>query len=521
MNKILQELDQLFKSGKWNQVVKKIKKIINSDNVIVPYYNLLGLSLSKLGKDIEAEEIFIQGIRKFDKEISLRSNIALIQINLNKLNLAEKNLEQAEKINESDIYFLFALGTLRRQQSKYQEAIEIFKKICEKDIKFPKALLLLGQTYLDIAQKENDKKFYELAEKNFLLCSEFFPKTVEVDYTLSTFIDYSLNDFHQKKMLNKISKLILNDDQKVFIYFALGKSFEDQKKYDQAYEYIRQANNAKNSSIKEDILKKEILKYRNVKKIFETIEFKNKNSKSLFQKKIIFVVGLPRSGTTLVHQLLSSASDTFGFGESIFLSKFFDTKIFDQTFLSRILNKKSIEDEMIKISNEIGNKYSSVSSQNVFIDKMPPNYNWIGFIKLIFPNSKVVHIKRNIKDNILSIYKNYFGTRVMDWSYDENNIFNYWVYYNDIMKFWSKKYSNYVYQLSYENLVKNKEKETKNLYNFCELEWNDKVFDFYKNAKTIRTVSINQVKQPIYQNSVGSSENFTNYFDFLNRFDDI
>jgi len=68
MNKILQELDQLFKSGKWNQVVKKIKKIINSDNVIVPYYNLLGLSLSKLGKDIEAEEIFIQGIRKFDKE---------------------------------------------------------------------------------------------------------------------------------------------------------------------------------------------------------------------------------------------------------------------------------------------------------------------------------------------------------------------------------------------------------------------------------------------------------------------
>ena len=285
MNKILQELDQLFKSGKWNQVVKKIKKIINSDNVIVPYYNLLGLSLSKLGKDIEAEEIFIQGIRKFDKEISLRSNIALIQINLNKLNLAEKNLEKAEKINESDIYFLFALGTLRRQQSKYQEAIEIFKKICEKDIKFPKALLLLGQTYLDIAQKKNDKKFYELAEKNFLLCSEFFPKTVEVDYTLSTFIDYSLNDFHQKKMLNKISKLILNDDQKVFIYFALGKSFEDQKKYDQAYEYIRQANNAKNSSIKEDILKKEILKYRNVKKIFETIEFKNKNSKSLFQKK--------------------------------------------------------------------------------------------------------------------------------------------------------------------------------------------------------------------------------------------
>ena len=521
MNKILQELDQLFKSGKWNQVVKKIKKIINSDNVIVPYYNLLGLSLSKLGKDIEAEEIFIQGIRKFDKEISLRSNIALIQINLNKLNLAEKNLEQAEKINESDIYFLFALGTLRRQQSKYQEAIEIFKKICEKDIKFPKALLLLGQTYLDIAQKENDKKFYELAEKNFLLCSEFFPKTVEVDYTLSTFIDYSLNDFHQKKMLNKISKLILNDDQKVFIYFALGKSFEDQKKYDQAYEYIRQANNAKNSSIKEDILKKEILKYRNVKKIFETIEFKNKNSKSLFQKKIIFVVGLPRSGTTLVHQLLSSASDTFGFGESIFLSKFFDTKIFDQTFLSRILNKKSIEDEIIKISNEIGDKYSSVSSQNVFIDKMPPNFYWIGFIKLIFPNSKIIHISRNIKDNFLSIYKNLFGTTEMDWSYSEKNIHRFIINYRNTIKFWNQLYKNQIYEIKYDNLVKNKVEQTKMLFEFCELKWDEKIFDFYKNAKTIRTVSINQVKKPIYQSSVNSSDNFSKYLKNLNQLKDI
>ena len=85
MNKLLEELDQLFKNEKWNQIIKKTKPLINLNNSIAPYYNLLGLSLSKLGKDIEAEQIFIQGIKKFDKEISLRSNIALIQINLNKL----------------------------------------------------------------------------------------------------------------------------------------------------------------------------------------------------------------------------------------------------------------------------------------------------------------------------------------------------------------------------------------------------------------------------------------------------
>ena len=521
MNKLLEELDQLFKNEKWNQIIKKTKPIINSNNSIAPYYNLLGLSLSKLGRDIEAEHIFLQGIKKFDKEISLRSNIALIQINLNKLQSAEKNLIEAEKINNEDIYFLFALGLLKRSQLKFYDAIEIFKRICQKDVKFPRGLLILGQSYLDVAQQTNDKKLYEQAEKNFLLCSEIFPTNVEVDYTLSTFTDYSLNDFHQKKMLNKIKNLNLNNEKKVFIYFALGKSFEDQKKYDQSFEYIKLANDAKNTFVDREILKKEILKYRNVKKVFDNINFQKKNIEGLFQNKIIFVLGLPRSGTTLVHQLLSSANDTYGFGESIFLSKFFDTKIFDQNFLSRILSKKTIEDELIKVSNEIGNRYSSITEKKIFIDKMPPNFYWIGFIKLLFPNSKIIHITRNIKDNYLSIYKNLFGTPDMDWSYDEKNILRFILNYKEMMKYWKKFYEKQIYEIRYDDLVKNKIDQTKNLFNFCELKWDEKIFDFYKTAKTIRTVSINQVKKPIYQSSVNINEKFSKFLKHLNQLEDI
>ncbi len=521
MNKNLYELDKLYKENKFNQVVKKTKELIKSDNIIAPFYNLLGLSLSRLGKDREAEITFLEGIDKFPDEISLKSNAALTQINLKKNDKAQENINRALKINNKDTFTLYALGHLKREQLKYEEAIEIFKSICEKNVKFGRSLLLLGQSYLDLAQKNNQEKYYDLAKKNLLLCSELFPNLYGVDYTLSSIIDYSKNNFHQKKMLSKIDKQGLIDHEKYLIYFALGKSFEDQKKFSQSSEFIKIANKLKNETILDNPLKKEKLKIRNIKNIFTKYPISNINQQNLFKKKIIFIVGLPRSGTTLVHQLLSSSDNTFGFGESRFLNEFFENNIFNENFLSKLLNKKNSEKELIKISNEIGEKYNSISKKNIFIDKMPPNYNWIGFIKLIFPNSKVVHIKRNIKDNILSIYKNYFGTRIMDWSYDENNIFNYWIHYNDIMKFWSKKYNNFVYQLSYENLVKNKEKETKNLYNFCELEWNDKVFDFYKNAKTIRTVSINQVKKPIYKNSVGSSQNFTNYFDFLNRFVDI
>jgi len=519
MNKLLLELDNLFKNGKWNLLIKKTKLAISSEQPIPPYYNLLGLSLSKIGKDLEAKKIFVEAIEKFPDEISLKSNIALVLTNLKEYEIAEKYLIDGEKLNNDDIYLLYAKGNLKKEQKKFKEAEIIFKRICEKDIKFPKGLLLLGQNYIDLAHLTNEDSYYTLAKKNLLLCSEFFPKSVNVDYTLSTIIDYSKNDFHQKKMLNKIKNIELDDDQKSFIYFALGKSFEDQKKYDQSSEYIKIANFSKNKSTDKNILRNEILKYRNIKKIFDNINNTIQNKDRLFQNKIIFVVGLPRSGTSLVHQLLSTSTNTFGFGESDFLRRFFDKNIFDKNFISKILNKKTFEEYLINISNHIGKKYAMITDKKVFIDKMPPNFFWIGFIKLLFPNSKIVHTNRNIKDNCLSIYKNLFGLGDMDWSYNEKNILRFVLNYKDTMKYWKSKYSAFIYDVNYENLVNNKEETTKKLFEFCELNFDERVFDFYKSARTIRTVSINQVKKPIYQTSVNISSKYIEYFDFLNQLD--
>ena len=230
MNKDLYELDKLFKENKFNQVVKNAKILIKSETAIAPFYNLLGLSLSKLGKDQEAEIIFLEGIKKFNDEISLKSNIATIQLNLKKLNEAEKNIKSALKINSEDIFTLFALGNLKRAQNKLIDAIEIFKKVCEKNVKFPKAAMYLGQIYLDLAQQNNDNKFYDLAKKNLLLYSEFFPLVTPVDYILSTIMDYSLNDFHQKKMLKKIFLILICS----IIFFSCGKKgdpeYQGQKK---------------------------------------------------------------------------------------------------------------------------------------------------------------------------------------------------------------------------------------------------------------------------------------------------
>ena len=285
MNKNLYELDKLYKENKFNQVVKKTKELIKSDNIIAPFYNLLGLSLSRLGKDREAEITFLEGIDKFPDEISLKSNAALTQINLKKNDKAQENINRALKINNKDTFTLYALGHLKREQLKYEEAIEIFKSICEKNVKFGRSLLLLGQSYLDLAQKNNQEKYYDLAKKNLLLCSELFPNLYGVDYTLSSIIDYSKNNFHQKKMLSKIDKQGLIDHEKYLIYFALGKSFEDQKKFSQSSEFIKIANKLKNETILDNPLKKEKLKIRNIKNIFTKYPISNINQQNLFKKK--------------------------------------------------------------------------------------------------------------------------------------------------------------------------------------------------------------------------------------------
>ncbi len=208
-------------------------------------------------------------------------------------------------------------------------------------------------------------------------------------------------------------------------------------------------------------------------------------------------------------------------GESIIFNKFFEKNIFDKDFILTLFNKKKMEKEIINISKEMGKKYDSITNKKILIDKMPPNFYWIGFIKMIFPNSKIIHIKRDIKDNSLSIYKNLFGTSDMDWSYNETNIIKFIRNYRDVMNYWNHKYKNSIYEIKYENLVNNKTEETKKLFSYCDLEWSDKVFEFYKNAKTIRTVSINQVKKPIYQSSVNNSSNYASYTDFFSQLENL
>jgi len=311
--------------------------------------------------------------------------------------------------------------------------------------------------------------------------------------------------------LYKDNNLKINDKSELL--FSIAKAHEDLGDYEKSFKYFDQANKFKKKNSIYNFPREEKL-FRNIKKFFGTHEF-NKNKKIFDNRKIIFICGMPRSGTTLVEQILSSHNKIFGAGELNFLrqatSKFFvlEDKLNNQKIIEEINSPDNILNiEYYKLINYLKIK------ESVITDKAPQNYIWIGFIKYFFPNAKIIHCYRNSKDVFLSIYKNNFGSNDMDWSYDPASIVKYYKLYLDLMKFWKYKYKKFIYDLSYEKLVEDSENQIKNLLNYCDLEWDKNCLNHNKYSKTaIQTVSISQARKPIYKSSVNSSKIYAKYLD--------
>ena len=158
---------------------------------------------------------------------------------------------------------------------------------------------------------------------------------------------------------------------------------------------------------------------------------------------------------------------------------------------------KSYINDLKKISN----------NSRKITDKLPINFKWIGLIKLILPNSKIIHCFRNPRDNCFSIYKNYFTGKKLNFAYDLNNIVQFYLLYNDLMKYWHKNLTNFIYDIKYEDLIESPDKEIKKLLKFCKLPWNDSCLKFYNNMRPIKTASDIQVRSKIYKSSINSWKN--------------
>jgi hypothetical protein len=293
----------------------------------------------------------------------------------------------------------------------------------------------------------------------------------------------------------------------------VSKAYEDMGNFDNAHKHMLIGNNLNRSKIKYNI-QKDINLFEQIKEKFQDFNFSKNNIENFNTKKIIFICGMPRSGTTLTEQIIASHQAVYGAGELNYLSKTIKKNFFrNETLSHEVLSDISKE----KLSS-IYNEYISFLDlydfkETVITDKAPLNFRWIGFIKIFFPNSKIIHCKRNNKDNFLSLYKNSFDSNNLSWSYDQKELVSYYNLYSDLMKFWIEKIPGFIYEANYENIVKNQEEESKKMIQFCELDWDPNCLNFHKNNKTpIKTASIVQARKPIYKSSLRLSDKYSKYF---------
>lgn len=227
----------------------------------------------------------------------------------------------------------------------------------------------------------------------------------------------------------------------------------------------------------------------------------------------IFILGMPRSGTSLTEQIVSSHSQVQGAGELVEFTRFTNQFIRksppsqlakDQALATH--NLQELQSSFYKTMQRVSAKHP------VMTDKSPLNFRWVGFILNTFPNAKIVHLNRDPRAVCWSIFKHYFSVNGHGYAYDQKDLAEYYRLYLDIMDFWRQLYPGQIYDLNYERLTENQEDETRLLLEYCDLPWEDAALEFQKNKRAVRTASNTQVRKKMY---TGSSDAWRKYETYL------
>jgi len=313
----------------------------------------------------------------------------------------------------------------------------------------------------------------------------------------------------------------MGNNARICLYFALSKAYDDIHDYSQSFFYLHKGNSLCSQIISYNAVNEQGI-FTSIRKLFENTQISirttnkslNKYGSIIKRALPIFIVGMPRSGTTLVEQILASHSKVYGTGELTFLGDLVIPIM--RRVSSGVYSSLSPELSLSDIETIRSSYLKLVStckfSESFFTDKMPANFKWIGFIRSAFPDAKIIHVKRDPIATCWSNYKTYFSKGGNGYSYKFDNLAGYFKMYEELMEFWENKHSAALYNLSYEKLIKCPEREIKNMLSYCSLDWEPGCLSFHRHSRSINTASRIQVRQPMY---MGSSEVWKKYRDHI------
>ena len=487
-----------FNLGKFDEVIFESTLMAKKYPKQEVFINLLSLSYQAKGEFNKSIEILEEALKIGKKNFNFWNNLGLGYLKIKDFNKSEKCLSEAHKLNPKFINTLNNLGNLYVELNDFDKAEFFFRKALEVNNLIIETNYNLATLLQSIGQIKEAKAFY----KKTLEINDNFTRA---DFGLAMLEKYDPSNNHLKIMEDKAKRKLHSANYKD-LYFALGKVYEDINDIDKSFSFLKKGNE----------LKKEITNYEieNDKRLFKNIiSFHDKNkleNKDIKEdlKRVVFILGMPRTGTSMVEQIISNHSEVEGGGEISILS----------FYLDKFFNSDNRNHNIIEQLNVIKNKYldylNKISKSKIITDKAPLNFRWIGIIKYLFPNSKIIHCQRDPLENSWSIFKNEFE-RGMFFSNSFEDISEYYNLYKNLMNYWKKNSQNDFFNLNYEDLINNPENKIKEIINYCNLDWQNSCLEFYNNKKSIKTVSFMQARKPIYKDSLKGSDKYKKYIDRL------
>ena len=442
--------------------------------------------------------ILNDALSKFPNNSKLAFEIGKTYIEKKEFKLGIVILTKYIQDNPKDYFAHNNLGICEEGCHQYEKSIVSFEKSIRLNPNFISALLNLGNALRGLGKAKDAIKCF----KKILQLDKY---NIEVHKYLSIIHRYeTFNDEHLMQMLEIIEENIFkykNNNEKSQMYFAIFKAYEDLKDNKNAFKFLLLANQVYREGItySEKLVKDH---FEMMKKIFNPSFVKNHIQYGLQSKKPIFIIGMPRSGTTLVEQIISSHSKVDSGGELFFLQKYIKKYIPD-TDCDEFIKKTTSQAKQIipKIANNYLEEINSLSINLHLTDKLPFNFLFFGFIKIAFPQAKIIICKRSAKDVCLSIFKNYFPMEHA-FAYDQIELANYYNLYLNLISYWKENFPGAFYEIEYEKLVSNQLEESKKIISYCNLDWEENCLHFYKNKTSVNTLSTAQVRQSMYNNSI-------------------
>jgi len=532
-----QKAQALFNEHRLDEAQELYQQICRTDKNDPEAWAMFGVIVGQLGQMTEAASYF-------QKAVTLRPDFAEAHYNLGKackelghLDKAASSYEAALRLQPDWPEALYNLGNILNLQGRMRDAEACYRRILSINPEYSKAYKILGNLLIALGDLDEAMDCFRSLEKidpgsmdvkigeakilqrqgqvdqaraiaQQLIASD--TKSLEVDFLYASLCNHEDAIALLEPWLAKKNWQGVESQQQVSLHFMLGDLYDKQDYFQQAFEHYLAANRLKARTYDIEALTSFIDRLISIftPGFMSTAPRASHNSDSP-----IFILGMPRSGTTLVEQILSSHPDVFGAGELE------DIRLITAQLLSVDEHGQPPSDCLGALTTQTCNQQADrylkhldkLSSASRYVtDKMPQNYLGLGVISLLFPRARIIHCKRNPVDTCLSCFSNDFG-ETHAYAYDLEVLGKYYREYQRIMYHWQAVLNIPMLDISYEALVADQEGMTRALLEYCNLEWDDRCLRFYDNKRTVTTLSYDQVRKPIYTRSIGRWKHYEPY----------